>query len=254
MRTACLLFALTLAACADPFAAAQKADTIEAYEQYLADHAEGRFAIQAKARLEQLYLEKARAEKSLEAYDAYLARFPEGALHDKALTEREEFLFEWARATDTLAAWEKFLEEYPRAHKDRRNKARNMVGVHGYRQHLHIGEVTIEQVNLAEDPEGPKDGWGFRADVTNNGPSVIASLWLTIDYLDAEGRALDSREWPVVAPRFPVPMEEEHLLPMKPGETRQWFWSTGNLPETWSQQVRLYPSRLELANQSAKAD
>lgn len=254
MRTACLLFALTLAACADPFAAAQKADTIEAYEQYLAEHPDGRFAIQAKSRLEQLSYEKARAEKSLEAYDAYLERFPDGALHAKALAEREEFLFEWARATDTLAAWEKFLDEYPKAQKERRNKARNMVAVHGYREHLTIGEPVVEQVNLAENPDGPKDGWGFSADVTNNGPETIASLWLTIEYLDANGRALDSREWPVVAPRFPVPMEEEHLLPMKSGETRRWFWSTGSLPDTWSQQVRLYPSRIELANQSASKD
>lgn len=254
MRNASLLFALMLVACADPFAAAQKADTIEGYEQYLAAHPEGRFSLQARSRLEQLVLESARADKSLEAYDAYLERFPDGSLHERALAEREEFLFEWARTQDTLEAWEKFLEEYPRAHKDRRNKARNMVAVLGYRDHLKIGEVLIEQVNLAENPDGPKDGWGFSTEVTNNGLQSIASLWLTIEYLDENGRALDARDWPVVAPRFPVPMEEEHLRPMKPGETRRWFWATGSLPKYWAEKVRVYPSRISLESQGVARD
>lgn len=256
MRMTCALLALTLAlgACADPFATAQKADTVEAYEQYLAENPTGRFHLQASSRLESLYLEKARAEKSLEAYDAYLARFPEGALYEKAITEREQFLFDWARHNDTLEAWEKFLAEYPRADKSRRGKAKNMVAVHGYLEHLAFTETKAEEVNLAEDPKGPKDGWGFFVDVTNNGPETINALWLTIEYLDAEGRALDTRDWPVVAPQFPVPMQEEYMVPMKPGETRTWFWSTGSLPETWSKQVKVFPSRIELQVAKAAAE
>jgi hypothetical protein len=41
-----------------------------------------------------------------------------------------------------------------------RKKASARVEVAGYIDKLQIGEVKVEEVNLAEDPKGPKDGWG----------------------------------------------------------------------------------------------
>ena len=239
-------------ACGDNFAAVQAEDSIEAYENYLKNNPDGRFAMEANARLEDLYLQAARDGKSLEGYDRYLERFPDGALREKGLKEREEFLFAWANETNTGETWKKFLEEYPRAEKTRRAKAKRMINVHTYSENLEVSPPRVEQINLAEDPEGPLNGWGFWVDVTNNGSKTIESLSLTIEYLNGEGGRLGQREWPVVAPYWPVPVEEERKVPMKPGETREWEWSTGNLPEGWGRRVRVYPSRISMLEKGKK--
>jgi len=245
---ACLLAGLT--ACGDNFAAVQKADTIEAYEAFLTDNPESRWTMQATARLEDLYLAKARDDKSLEAYDAYLERFPEGALRKKALDEREEFLFDWATSEDTKEAYEKFLAEYPKGDKKRKKKAQRMIEVHDYLPHVALSDTRVEQVNMAEDPKGPKDGWGFTVDVTNNGTSAIADMRLLIQYLSPEGGVLREKEWPVVAPKFPIPMEEEKLVPIAPGETRSWLWTDGVIPERWleNKETRIKVTRITLAS------
>ncbi len=249
MRTArslLLLLALSTAAsgCGDGFADAQAAGTIDAFEQYLKDNPDGRFAMEATAQLETLYLEKARQEKTLDAYDAYLERFPEGDIRDKVLAEREKFLFEDAKRNATVEAWNQFLEEYPKADKKRMREAKRLLAVAEYRDQLSWTDLSIAKVNLAEDPKGPKDGWGFTMEVTNKGDKTIRDLRFTIDYLDDEGHVLDSREWPVVAENWGVPMEEEKKVPMKSGETRTWFWSAGGLPEKWNETAQVTPTRL----------
>jgi len=239
-------------ACADPFTAVQEADTIEAYEAYMADHPDGRFQMQAESRLEELYLQAARDGKTLEAYDAYLERFPEGVLLEKAMLERETFLFDWANATNTIASWEKFLEEYPKANKKRKQHARRVLKVLGYSDHLDVGGVRQKKVNLAENPDGPLDGWGFQVDVSNNGDKTIESLWMTIEYLGDGDVVLDKRDWPLVAPYWTTPVEEERKVPMKPGETRTWDWSTGSLPAKWSEKVRVIPTQLFFVGEADK--
>ncbi|HHO53485.1 MAG TPA: hypothetical protein ENK18_22090 [Deltaproteobacteria bacterium] len=237
---------VVLTACGEPFAAAQKADTIESYEQYLKENPEGRFVIEASGRLEVLYLERAKAEETLEAYDAYLERFPEGAMRERALTERESFLYSWAKETNTAEGWQKYLDEYPKGKKKQRQHAKRMLEVHAYLPYLEVSPVRQEQINLAEDPEGPLNGWGFEADVTNNGDATITEMRLTIQYLSPEGGVLDEREWPIVAEYWTVPVEEERKVPMGPGQTRTWEWSTGDMPERWDRKVRLFVSRISL--------
>lgn len=237
---------VVLTACGEPFAAAQKADTIEAYEHYLAENPDGRFSIEANGRLEVLYLEKAKAEQSLEAYDVYLERFPEGAMRERGLAERESFLYSWAKETNTAEGWQKYLDEYPKGKKKQRQHARRMIKVHDYLPGLEISPVRQQQINLAEDPEGPLNGWGFEADVTNNGEATITEMRLTIQYLSPEGGVLDEREWPIVAEYWTVPVEESRKVPMGPGETRTWEWSTGDMPERWDRKAQIFVSRITL--------
>jgi tetratricopeptide (TPR) repeat protein len=251
MRFALICGLLVLStACGDNFADVQKADTIEAYETYLKNNPDNRFMLEINSRLEDLYLQAARDAKALEAYDAYLARFPEGVLREKAILEREVFLYDWANAENTGESWNTFIEEYPRAEKTRRARAKRMIAVHEYQEFLDLSPPRMEQINLAEDPEGPLNGWGFYVDVTNNGSRTIESMYLTIEYLGAEGRAVGSREWLLVAPYPPIPVPEVQKTPMKPGETREWSWETGNMPEGWERKVRVYVSRIMLQGQS----
>jgi len=183
----------------DSFPQVQEQGTIAAYEQYLKENPSSAYRLQAQAELEELYLAEARESGASEAYDRYLERFPQGVYRAKALAEREPALFRWAEQTNTEEAWQRFLDEVPRGDAKRRKAARGFLDVAGYREHLKLGEVQIQQVNLAEDPKGPLDGWGFTVDVTNDGPQVLEYLQLTMYYLDASGDRLDSDTWPVVA-------------------------------------------------------
>jgi hypothetical protein len=251
-----ILALVLLVACGDNFSSIQQADTptadkaevIKLYEDYLTNNPDGRWVLQANDRLETLYLEKAAAEKSLEAYDAYLARFPEGKLRGRALGEREGFLFDWAKSENTKESWNKFLDEYPKAEKKLRSEARRMVEVHEYLDKVSVSEPRVKQVNMAENPDGPLDGWGFEVDVVNHGDEVIEDMRLTIHYLTAEGGSLDSKQWPVVAPTFPVPIEEEKKVPIQPGETRVWWWTDSGMPTGWAEgKVRIEVTKLQRA-------
>ena len=156
MLTSALL--MLLVACGDNFSSVQAEDTIEAYEAFIANNEGSPWLLQANDRLETLYLDKAAKEKSLEAYDGYLTRFPEGKLRPRALSEREGFLFDWAKAEANEAGWRKFLDEYPKADRARRLEAERMVQVHEYLGKVKLSETRAQPVNLAEDPNGPKDG------------------------------------------------------------------------------------------------
>ncbi|MCB9760648.1 MAG: hypothetical protein H6739_12470 [Alphaproteobacteria bacterium] len=251
LRPLILALGLTLVACGPSFRDIQQTDTIEAYEAFIAERPNDANITLAKIRLEELYLEKAREMKSLEGYDLYLGKYPEGSdakLRAKALEEREEFLYNWADTENTAEAWEKFIAEYPKAERKRRVEARRRISVAGYADKLDIGRVEVEPTNLAEDPDGPLDGFMFTADVTNNGDKTIKSLNMKLEFLDAEGKAIGSKKWPLVAPSAPgnMPIEEEWKVPVKPGETRA-YWYSDMAPEQpgWAKKARLIPISIE---------
>jgi len=103
--------------------------------------------------------------------------------------------------------------------------------------------VEVEQVNLAENPDGPLDGWGFTADFTNEGTEAIKYLMVEVQYLDSTGRAVQKDQWPAVAERLPgnLPMEEGFSEPIKPNTSRTFYYTTGDLPADWSKKVKLVP-------------
>ncbi|MCB9776937.1 MAG: hypothetical protein H6742_00060 [Alphaproteobacteria bacterium] len=241
-------------ACTNPFAAAQEADTIEAYETFLAENPNSPFVTQGSLRLEELYLEKARQDKTLESYDVYLDKYPKGTLREKAVEERRTFLFDWAGEQDTPEAWQKFLDEYPTGDKKLKQQARTRLNMAQHRDLVTIGAPSIEQINLAENPDGPLDGWGIYADVTVAGDKPVKELDLEVAYLGPEGQVLDTDKWPVVAPALPgnMPVEEEFKIPMKPGETRTFEWTTGDMPADWSKKVRLKPVDIKFVGEEGE--
>lgn len=243
MRTlaAVLLLSLTLSACTDPFSEAQQADTIESYEKYLADNPSGAYRLQAEMRLEELMLQKARDEKSLEGFDAYLARFPKGSQHDKAVEERESFLFSWAEEQDTPAAYQKYLDEYPKGDKKRKEEARRRMVMAEHKDKISISAPEQEQVNLAGEQDGVPNGWAFFVDVTNQGDQPITRLTLQLRFLNESGRVIKTANYPSVGSRYPGRswVEDEYKEPLKPGQTRQWKYTTGDIPPNWAQKVEV---------------
>ncbi len=250
-----IFFALLLA-CGPNYRDIQKADELEGYEAFLAEVSDNHPDFwKATLRLEEKYLEKARELKSLEGYDGYLAKY-QGVANAKlvsiALEEREEFLYSWATSENTPAGWEKFLEEYPRANKKRKQEARRRIKMLGYADKLAQGEVTLDKINLAEDPEGPLNGWGITCPFTNNGDATIEYVNVQMEWLNAEGRAIQTKTWPLVAPRYPTPIEEEYKVPLEPGETRDFYYMAEN-PESdsWAETVRLTPVAIRLAGEDS---
>lgn len=233
-------------ACADPYADAQKVDTIEAWEQFVAENPESPRVFEAKLRMEELVFNQAHEGKTLEAYDAYLARFPDGKLKEKAMEERREYLMAWADKTDTPEAWQKYMAEYPGGNRKYVVEAKQRLAMAEVKDSLVLGEAQISQVNLAEDPKGPLDGWGFKVPVTNNGQRPISLLVLRLELLNKEGYAAVVKEWPVVAERLPggLPMPDGFDKPIKPGETRVWDFTTGEVPEGWEQKVNIKPIKV----------
>lgn len=244
MRSLILLAAL-LAGC-DDFPAVQKADTIEAYEAWLTENPESKKRLLAELRLEELYLEKAEAERSLEAYDAYLARFPEGTQRERALAEREDMLWEWAVATNTVEAYEKYIAEYPRGNKEHRAAAHRAVGVLGYIEQIKLGEVTTARVNMAEDPKGELNGWAIRVKVTNNGTSKVKKLVIQTTYVVPDKASPVTKEWPLVAPTWTLPLPDKTRRTFTPGETREWEWTTADLPPEWDGAATVKITAIEL--------
>jgi hypothetical protein len=236
MTRTLLMFAVLLAGCSDPYAAAQAEDSIETYRTFLAENPSSPFRIQAETRMAELTLEAARAGKTLEGYDSFLKEFPESPLVTKATEERREFLWKWADETDTVDAWQKYLDEYPSGERKLKAQARQRLNMAQNTGAVTVGAVTLEQVNLAENPDGPLDGWAFYAEVTNTTNREIEMLMLRLKMLGDGDQVLASQEWPAVAPFLPgrLPVEEEFKVPMKAGETRTWSWTTGDLPAGWA--------------------
>lgn len=254
--TSALLIAALLTACGDNFREVQNADTIEAYEAWMSEASDGNTNyMMATIRLEELYLENAKNEATLEAYDRYLARWqedPKARLVEKALEGREEFLWNWAEAENTAEGWQKFLDEYPKAKKKKKQEARRRITMAEHRSQVEIGPVETEPVNLAENPDGPLDGFLFTADVVNNTGKVIETLNMQLEYLDSTGAVIAVDKWPLVAPRAPggIPIEEEWKVPVKAGETRA-FTFMDMAPEVpgWSKKVRLVPLSIKFVEE-----
>lgn len=244
-------FLVALLGC-DPYNEAAQKDTIEAYEAYLAASPSGVGLERATFRLEELMLAKARETRALADYDALLARFPKGVHAEAAHKEREIAMFDQAVDTFTLEAWEAFLAAYPNPKEQRGPFAKKAVEALRYvASGVKLGDVRQREINLANDPAGPLNGWELLMDVTN-ADQVVEALVFRVFYLGEGGKSLAHADWPLVGKQleFSSPVVDEWTVPMQPGETRTWTWTTGTLPEGWTKAVRVVPIKVRLAAQA----
>ena len=252
MRPMLLLLALLMGC--DPWPEVEKANTIEAYEKYLAENPSSMKSIEARARLEQLYLTAARDAQSLELYDAYLKRFPKGDLAADAVKERDAVFWTWCETTDTPEAWQRYIDENAKADKLKIKKARGRLRMSQHKSAVGLSEPVVKKVNLAEDPKGELNGWGFYTDVTNTGDQPIEYLALQVRYLDANGKTVGAKEWPAVAKALPgnVPFAAGFDKPIEPGGKRTWEWTAGfeELPKEWAEKVSIVPVNIRIVGET----
>ncbi len=234
----------SLLGCNDPYDLAMELGTIEAIESFAQEHPTHRHMHMAKFKLEQLYVERATELGTVDAWSDYLERYPEGQLKDEGKEGRKEAIWSAAEAANTPETWNFFLEEYPKAKQDRRRDAQRRMKVSAHNDKLQIGEVSVEPVNLGEDPKGAYDGYAIGADVNYSGEKAIIYLDMLIEFLGSDGRVLHTERWPLVGPRGPknVPIEEEWKVPVQPGETRAYRYTTeGPQRGNWERKARLVP-------------
>ncbi len=239
--------AVALSACGPSYDETRKVDTIEAWEEFLTQtNSSSPHYYKAENRLAELELEATRAEGTPEAFDAFLEKFSAPQfkpLREKADALREDVIYNWADEQGTVEAWEKFLAEFPKTKRRRKVEARKRIKMGRFIDTVQLSPVRQERVNLAEDPEGPLNGWGWEVDVTNNGDKAWYKLTLGLYFLDEDGRVIDRRDWPVVARYLPgyLPYETGFEIPMEPGETRTWEYTEGDITDGWARKVRVAP-------------
>ncbi len=250
MRTSTLFLAFLLAACGDNYAAVQKADTIEAYEAYLAENPDAGRSVEAAWRLEELYLQKATDGDSEELWANYFERYPAGNVAEEARKRHQNWLVNNALRSGASKDWKALLEAYPSPPKTVKSLAKSALEASTFaEQYIQVGDITQGEVNMAEEENGPMDGVTFTAPITYTGETPLEAFWFRIQYLDEQGHIVGHNKWPVVAPRFPGSMPEEAKLPMAQGETRTWEWWIGKeeLPKDFSGNVRLMALAVSVA-------
>jgi len=242
-----LAASVSLTACGPSYDEYRSIDTIEGWEEFLSKtNPNNPNYYKAENRLAELSFEIAKAEGTPEALDAFLEKFSEpqfAPIRQKSAAVREDVIYNWADETGTAEAWEQFLAEFPKTKRKRKLEARKRIKMGQYKDQVALGPVRQERINLAEDPEGPLNGWGWEVDVTNNTQKDWYKLTLGLYFLDDEGRVVDRRDWPVVAKFLPgyLPYETGFDKPMEPGETRTWEYMDGDVPEGWARKVRIVP-------------
>ena len=254
MHTFLSLFLLF--ACDNPYEEAKALNTIEAYETYLKEHPTSAQALVAKHELESLYVEKAETSKSLEDYDAYLKRFEEKKdrpEHKKIEKQRMARARDIANLEDTPESYQRFIDTYKHTNSPKIKSAGILIKTAKYKANIEVSDLEQEQANMAQDAEGPLNGWLFSATITNNTTRDIKFLKAKLHFLDAEGNILSShvsdgtvvigelygREWATPKPRKP---------PFKIGDSRKWTYLTGDIPPNWSKRVRLQLFQVQFMN------
>lgn len=241
-----------LFACSDPFDDVKKADTIEAYEQYLTTDPSGSNKMLAEQRLSDLMTERARTTRALADFDAVIKRFPSHREIKKLKEERVQAAFNEAVKVNTLEGWKAFLDQNQEAASDLKRIARDRISVLDYGK-IVLSELQMKEINLANDPKGPINGWGFYTTVTNTGDKAVQYLNIEVRLFDTEGKPLKAYRWPAAATSGPggMPILSAHTKPIQPGESRNWEYTTDEIPEGWSKKGDVIPVALRLVGTAA---
>ena len=253
-----LLLSLTLFfACSDPYKEAQTIGTVEAYDAFIAEYASSSRVFEANMAIEKILTDKARESQKPEDFDVYLNRYegnpPTRSLYDKMVDERADARWTQALENNSVESYKLFITEYKTERPEAVRKARKRLKVAEYAKGLKLGPMEKIQVNLSDDPNGPLNGWQFETEFTNSGEKTLDSLLLRISYLNADGEVIKFKDYTAVGcgdycQRMFVFEDKSYEKqdpdiarirpPMKPGETRQFVKSTGDVPPDWSKQIK----------------
>ena len=212
---------------------AELVDSPEAYEAFLAEYPSSANAPDLRVRIDRLRFLRAKAAKSSAAMREYTTLHPDGAHVDEARRLEDELSFNEAAAAHTAEAYQAYTDSHPDG--ARVEEARFAGGQLTYIPYIKIGAIEVEPVNMANDPKGPLNGYGVKAELLNDGDQTLRVVEMAVDYLSASGRTVKSDKWWAVAPDlggFPTPPAMKPAL--EPRGTRVFAWSTAEKPEGYA--------------------
>jgi hypothetical protein len=227
---------LLFLACGPNFHTIQQEDTIEAYQRYLDAEPEGRWVPEATKRIETLRYEAVVEENTLAGFDRFLEEHPDSNYFGKVMSLREHFVYTNTKNTHTVEAYQAYLKEYP-TRKKHSDYAKNQIVILEYGEGLTLTDPRMAEVNMAENPKGPMNGWGFEVDVENKGKKRLKTVNIEVSYLGEDGSTVGSDTYYLVHYYWQLPVPEIMKTPMKPREKRTWEWTKKKdyMPEDWAE-------------------
>ena len=232
---ALIALALLLASCEGAaFLDAEKANTPEAYEAFLQEYPNYAQADEVRATIEELRYELAWESRNAAQLRDYLTRYPEGQHVQKVRKKEDELAWQQADHEKTGEGYKSYLDLHPEGAWI--PEATALYTKFAYVDSMKISTPVIEKVNMAEDPEGPLNGWGLSCEITNTGDKRLRLVEVRIDYLKADDSVAKSdRWWAVVQDLGPLPVHPVMRPIMEPGEVRPFNWSTAEVPTGWAE-------------------
>ena len=244
LRLATILIAssfLALAGCDSQQGAlreAQMAGTPEAYEAFLAQYPDSVYAESVRTQVEEIRYGKAKDGGESALWRDYLKHHPEGKYVKQAQKMEDETSFMEADKVRSEASYQAYLDSHPSGEFVK--TARGELDELAYLDKVAIDNYRVEKINLAKDPKGPLNGWGLYADVHNNGDRIMIEVEVELQFLGADGKVLDTRTWWAVAPELMgMPTPPRIQPPLRPENSREFQFTTGEPPEGWNETFNL---------------
>jgi outer membrane protein assembly factor BamD (BamD/ComL family) len=151
-----MAFGVTAFGCADKdkqaWQEADEANTVAAFETYLQERPEGKFADQARERIDALDWEEAEESDSVSGYEKYLREHPAGKFTEQAREKIDELDWQSAGRSDTVVAYEKYLRDHPRGNYADQ-AAENIDALH-WQEAETANTISSYQQYLARMPSG----------------------------------------------------------------------------------------------------
>ena len=195
---------LALLACGpDPFDVAMDDGSIEALRTFLVENPDHRLGYMAVSAIEKRYGEIAQELNTVEAWDDYMSRYPEGEHVRDGRQIRERLMYDIAAEENTPESWQTFIDAYQYSTTPLKDRAEQRLVVAPHIDQLQFGEVSVNPAYLAENPDGPMDGYAVTAEFHNTTGQTIDKLTIQIDFTSDNDGVIQSERWPLVADRNP---------------------------------------------------
>lgn len=131
---------------------ARRADTIEAYEEFLKENPDGEKAEKAKSRLEDLYFEKAKKANDIAVVEDYLKKYPNGKYRAESKIILDELYFGKAQKSNLVADYERYLRKYPKGIHI--GEVRPILENHYYTKAKNSNDIEDYETYLKKYPQG----------------------------------------------------------------------------------------------------
>ena len=92
--------------------AAEGTNTVEAFEEYLQEHPDGKYVTEAREGLEELHWHEAEGTNTVEAFGKYLQNHPDGKYAVQARERIDDLDWQEAQAANTIVAYRQYLASH----------------------------------------------------------------------------------------------------------------------------------------------